>query len=64
MTALTIRTPVQDVSDDEIKSGSICFVKDDIWPVSYCAVSDGGVFDLPTSIINWPQNLFFNTRVF
>ncbi|CAL9224438.1 unnamed protein product [Arabidopsis halleri] len=52
---VTIRAPVQEVGDDGIKSGSICFVRGDIWPTYYCSVSNCGVFDLATSIIKWPK---------
>ncbi|CAE6065572.1 unnamed protein product [Arabidopsis arenosa] len=53
---VTIRAPVQDVGDG-VKSGSICFVKDDVMPGYYCP-SNCGVFDLATilSMISNPSN--------
>ncbi|KAG7543753.1 F-box domain [Arabidopsis thaliana x Arabidopsis arenosa] len=59
---VTIRAPVQDVGDDGIKSGSIYFVRDDLWPICDCSVSNCGVFDLATSIIKWPKEVSFNNR--
>ncbi|KAG7592377.1 F-box domain [Arabidopsis thaliana x Arabidopsis arenosa] len=44
---VTIRAPVQDVGDG-IKSGSIYFVKEDLWTIDFHAVSNCGVFDLAT----------------
>ncbi|KAL1216635.1 putative F-box protein [Cardamine amara subsp. amara] len=55
---VTIRAPVQDVGDG-IKNGSICFVKDDLWP-GYKSPSYCGVFDLATSRINWSKKFCFD----
>ncbi|KAG7558639.1 hypothetical protein ISN45_Aa05g002800 [Arabidopsis thaliana x Arabidopsis arenosa] len=55
---VTIRAPVQDVGDG-IKTGSICFVKDDVSP--YYMHSDCGVFDLATSNMTWYGHLGVNS---
>ncbi|KAL1220289.1 putative F-box protein [Cardamine amara subsp. amara] len=58
---VTIRAPVQDVGDG-IKSGSICFVKDDVWS-GYTCDSYCGVFDLATSRINWSKKFRFHITI-
>ncbi|KAG7558642.1 hypothetical protein ISN45_Aa05g002820 [Arabidopsis thaliana x Arabidopsis arenosa] len=50
---VTIRAPVQDVGDG-IKSDSICFVENDLWP-DWNRPSSCGIFDLATSTITWPK---------
>ncbi|KAJ4908628.1 putative F-box protein [Raphanus sativus] len=57
---VTVKAPVKDLGHG-IKSGSINFVEDDVWPDR----GDGhgsvcGVFDLATSIIEWPEKKCFH----
>ncbi|CAA7049892.1 unnamed protein product [Microthlaspi erraticum] len=57
---VTVRAPVEDCFGDGIKSGSICFVDDDVWPDHQDhdrRASDCGVFDLATSRIEWRKRL-------
>ncbi|CAA7049898.1 unnamed protein product [Microthlaspi erraticum] len=57
---VTVTAPVGDCFGDGIKSGSICFVDDDVWPDHQDhdrRASDCGVFDLATSRIEWRKRL-------
>ncbi|KAJ0239137.1 F-box domain-containing protein [Hirschfeldia incana] len=54
---VTVKAPVKDGFGHGIKSGSINFVQDDVWPDHDDDDRDSvcGVFDLATSRIEWPK---------
>ncbi|CAL9235356.1 unnamed protein product [Arabidopsis halleri] len=61
---VTIRAPILDSNGLGIKSDSICFRGDDLWPVSHLfnpiipiTQPKCGVFDLATSTITWHKKL-------
>ncbi|CAD5320217.1 putative F-box protein [Arabidopsis thaliana] len=58
---VTIRAPILDINGLGIKSDSICFRGDDLWPLSQLFIPITqpmcGVFDLATSTITWPKSL-------
>ncbi|KAF8117594.1 hypothetical protein N665_0009s0114 [Sinapis alba] len=56
---VTVRAPVEDVGDG-VKSGSICFVEDDVWPDhDHRGGSNCGVFNVATSEIEWHRKPCF-----
>ncbi|CAH8270863.1 unnamed protein product [Arabidopsis lyrata] len=60
---VTLRAPVQEVGDG-IKSGSICFVEDDLFWLNISLPSNCGVFELATSRIKWFKRTQWKTQWF
>ncbi|ESQ50354.1 hypothetical protein EUTSA_v10002155mg, partial [Eutrema salsugineum] len=59
---VTLRAPVECCFTEGIKSDSICFVEDDVWPDNQDhedRASDCGVFDMATGRIEWPKKSCF-----
>ncbi|ESQ51909.1 hypothetical protein EUTSA_v10017543mg [Eutrema salsugineum] len=58
---LTIRAPVKVIDGEGIKSDSVCFMGDDLWPgqdyFNTNRRTKCGVFDLAKSSITWPKTL-------
>ncbi|KAJ4901186.1 putative F-box protein [Raphanus sativus] len=55
---VTVKAPVEDVGYG-VKSGSICFVDDDVWPDHDHRGSNCGVFNIATSEIEWHRKPCF-----
>ncbi|KFK31076.1 hypothetical protein AALP_AA6G065100 [Arabis alpina] len=60
---VTIRAPVKDISGGRIKSDSVCFLHNDLWPSKddfgyYNRDISSGVFDLVTNTIRY-ESLFY-----